>query len=64
MSELKLEENDADIATDFSLDTELLDINHLRTAVANAGSPTPLLSKALRQASEVLHSRYLSLIHI
>jgi len=58
VSEFKFGENDADIATDFSLDTELLDVNHLRTAVANAGSPIPLLSKALKQASEVLHCRY------
>ena len=64
MSELKFEENDADIATDFSLDTELLDVNHLRTAVANAGSPIPLLSKVLKQASEVLHSRYKKSLNI
>ncbi|MDD9891320.1 MAG: [protein-PII] uridylyltransferase [Gammaproteobacteria bacterium] len=39
-------------------DTELLDIELLRSAVANAGSPIPLLRKALQEATEVLHSRY------
>ena len=56
MSEIEFETNDADIATDFSSDTELLDVNQLRAAVADAGIPQ--LRNALQQASEVLHSRY------
>ncbi|NKB32046.1 MAG: [protein-PII] uridylyltransferase [Pseudomonadales bacterium] len=46
------------MATDFLADTELLDIAQLRAAVADAGSPIPLLKNALQQSSEVLHSRY------
>ena len=58
MSDIEFETNDAEIATDFLCDIELINVEQLRAAVGNAGSPIPLLKKALQESSEVLHSRY------
>ena len=58
MSDIEFETNDAEIATDFLCDIELINAEQLRAAVGNAGSPIPLLKKALQESSEVLHSRY------
>ena len=48
MSDIEFETNDAEIATDFLSDIELLNVEQLRAAVEDAGSPTPLLKKALQ----------------
>ena len=58
MSDIDFETNDAEIATDFLSDIELLNVEQLRAAVDDAGSPIPLLKKALQESSEILHSRY------
>lgn len=58
MSDIKLESYDAGIATDFVVDTQLLDVEKLHTAIANAGSPIPLLRNALQNATKAMHTRY------
>ena len=58
MSDIDFETNDAEIATDFLSDIELLNVEQLRAAVDDAGSPIPLLKKVLQECSEILHSRY------
>ncbi len=58
MSDIEFETDEADITTNFLSDTELLDVEQLRIAVANAGSPIPFLREALQKSTEVLHSRY------
>ena len=57
-------ENQAEIATNFYYDKELLDTDTLQEAIADAGSPIPLLRKTLSNSTEKLNSRYMQHLNI